>query len=50
MGIFLAAGPDFRRGESLGARENRSLHDLLAQLLHLNTPRTTRVQDFGLRE
>jgi predicted AlkP superfamily pyrophosphatase or phosphodiesterase len=50
MGIFLAAGPDFRRGERLGARENRSLHDLLARLLHLDTPRTTAVTDFGLRK
>jgi predicted AlkP superfamily pyrophosphatase or phosphodiesterase len=49
MGTFLAAGPDFLRGKTLGARENRSLHDLIATLLHLNTPRTTMVTDFGLK-
>ncbi|HWH51123.1 MAG TPA: alkaline phosphatase family protein, partial [Gemmatimonadaceae bacterium] len=48
-GIFLAAGPDFRSGVRLDARENRSLHDLLVTLLHLNVPRTTRTSDFGLR-
>jgi predicted AlkP superfamily pyrophosphatase or phosphodiesterase len=49
MGTFLATGPDFRRGATLDARENRSLHDLLATLLHLNAPRTTTVTDFGLK-
>lgn len=49
MGTFIAAGPDFRRGITLDARENRSLHDLLATLLHLNTPRTTTVTNFGLK-
>jgi predicted AlkP superfamily pyrophosphatase or phosphodiesterase len=48
-GIFLAAGPDFRSGVRLDARENRSLHDLLVTLLHLNVPRTTSTTDFGLR-
>jgi predicted AlkP superfamily pyrophosphatase or phosphodiesterase len=48
-GVFLAAGPDFRSGVRLDARENRSLHDLLAMLLHLNLPRTTSTTDFGLR-
>jgi predicted AlkP superfamily pyrophosphatase or phosphodiesterase len=49
MGIFLAAGPDFRRGVRLEARENRTLHDLLARLLRLPAPRTTTVAEFGLR-
>ena len=49
MGIFLATGPDFRRGVRLEARENRTLHDLLARLLRLTTPTTTKVKDFGLR-
>jgi len=49
MGTFLAEGPDFRRGVTLDARENRSLHDLLATLLHLDTPRTTAVSNFGLK-
>ena len=48
-GIFLTAGPDFRSGVRLDARENRSLHDLLATLLRLNVPRTTHTTDFGLR-
>ncbi|HWH51160.1 MAG TPA: alkaline phosphatase family protein, partial [Gemmatimonadaceae bacterium] len=48
-GIFLAAGPDFRAGVRLDARENRSLHDLLVTLLHLSVPRTTSTTDFGLR-
>ena len=48
MGIFLAAGPDFRRGVRLAPRENRTLHDLLARLLHLNAPERPPV-DFGLR-
>jgi predicted AlkP superfamily pyrophosphatase or phosphodiesterase len=49
MGMFIAAGPDFRSGVRLNARENRTLHDLLARLLHLNTPRTTTTTEFGLR-
>lgn len=49
IGTFLATGPDFRGGVTLPARENRSLHDLLARLLRLNTPFTTTVTDFGLR-
>jgi len=49
MGTFLAQGPDFRRGVTLDARENRSLHDLLAALLHIDTPRTTSVSNFGLK-
>jgi predicted AlkP superfamily pyrophosphatase or phosphodiesterase len=49
MGIFVAAGPDFRQGVRLEPRDNRTLHDLLAQLLHLDTPRTTAGVDFGLR-
>ena len=49
IGIFLATGPDFRRGVRLDARENRTLHDLLARLLRLSVARTTTVSDFGLR-
>ena len=49
MGIFLAAGPDFRKGVRLGARENRTLHDLLVRLLRLPAARTTTVSEFGLR-
>ena len=49
MGVFLAAGPDFRRGVRLDARENRTLHDLLIRLLRLPAARTTSVSDFGLR-
>jgi predicted AlkP superfamily pyrophosphatase or phosphodiesterase len=49
MGIFIAAGPDFRSGLRLDARENRTLHDLLARLLHLSVPRTTTTTEFGLR-
>ena len=49
-GIFLAAGPDFRSGVRLDARENRTLHDLLVRLLRLNAAPTTPVIDFGLRE
>lgn len=48
MGIFLAAGPDFKSGVRLPARENRTLHDLLARLLHLNIQRTTGETNFGL--
>jgi predicted AlkP superfamily pyrophosphatase or phosphodiesterase len=50
MGVFVAAGPDFKSGAKLGARENRTLHDLLARLLRLNVARTTMVNDFGLRD
>jgi len=49
MGVFLAAGPDFRKGVRLGARENRTLHDLLVRLLHLSAGRTTTVSEFGLK-
>jgi len=49
MGIFLAAGPDFKAGVRLRVRENRTLHDLLARLLHLNVQRTTSETDFGLK-
>jgi predicted AlkP superfamily pyrophosphatase or phosphodiesterase len=48
MGVFLAVGPDFKAGVRLPARENRTLHDLLAQLLHLNVRRTTPETNFGL--
>jgi predicted AlkP superfamily pyrophosphatase or phosphodiesterase len=48
MGIFLATGPDFQSGVRLDARENRTLRDLLAHLLHLPVARTTTVRDFGL--
>jgi hypothetical protein len=48
MGVFLAAGPDFRKGVRLGARENRTLHDLLVRLLRLPAARTTTVSEFGL--
>jgi len=48
MGVFLAAGPDFRRGVRLEARENRTLHDLLIRLLRLPATRTTTVSEFGL--
>jgi predicted AlkP superfamily pyrophosphatase or phosphodiesterase len=49
MGVFLAAGPDFKSNTRLPARENRTLHDLLAQLLHLTVQRTTAETNFGLR-
>jgi predicted AlkP superfamily pyrophosphatase or phosphodiesterase len=49
MGVFLATGPDFKEGVRLAARENRTLHDLLARLLHLDIPRTTTEADFGLK-
>ena len=49
MGVFLAVGPDFKAGVRLPTRENRTLHDLLAQLLHLNVRRTTAETNFGLR-
>ena len=48
MGIFLATGPDFRRGVRLSVRENRTLRDLLARLLHLPVKRTTTENEFGL--
>lgn len=50
MGVFLAVGPDFRRGARLEARENRTLHDLLVRLLRLPAARTTAVNEFGLRD
>jgi hypothetical protein len=49
MGVFLAAGPDFAAGRRLAPRENRTLHDLLIRLLHLDAPATTTTTDFGLR-
>ncbi|MEP6491439.1 MAG: nucleotide pyrophosphatase/phosphodiesterase family protein [bacterium] len=49
MGTFLAAGPDFRPGEHLAARENRTLHTLLTHLLHLNDPTGALMPEFGLR-
>jgi predicted AlkP superfamily pyrophosphatase or phosphodiesterase len=49
MGIFVAAGPDFRRGVRLPARENRTLHGLLIQLLDLKDPTGAAMLDFGLR-
>jgi predicted AlkP superfamily pyrophosphatase or phosphodiesterase len=48
-GIFLATGPDFKAGVRLSSRENRTLHDLLARLLHLSVPLTTSEKDFGLK-
>ena len=48
-GVFLAAGPDFKAGVRLPIRENRTLHDLLAQLLHLSVARTTNETEFGLK-
>ena len=48
MGVFLATGPDFRSNVRLEPRENRTLHDLLARLLHLRTSMTTNVVEFGL--
>lgn len=49
MGVFLAEGPDFESGVRLPARENRTLHDLLARLLHLQLTRTTTETRFGLK-
>lgn len=49
VGIFLAAGPDFRRGERLGARENRTLHSLLVHLLRLKNPLSETIPEFGVR-
>jgi predicted AlkP superfamily pyrophosphatase or phosphodiesterase len=49
MGVFLATGPDFKTGVRLPVRENRTLHDLLARLLHLDVPRTSSETEFGLR-
>jgi predicted AlkP superfamily pyrophosphatase or phosphodiesterase len=49
MGIFVAAGPDFRRGVRLPARENRTLHGLLIQLLDLKDPTGAATLDFGLQ-
>ena len=49
-GIFVASGPDFRRGVRLPVRENRTLHDLIARLLRLDVPMiVSRGVDFGLR-
>ena len=49
MGIFVAAGPDFRLGVRLAPRENRTLHGLLIHLLHLADPIGAPMPDFGLR-
>lgn len=49
MGIFLAAGPSFRRGVRLDVRENRTLHELLIHLLRLKNPIDAAMPDFGLR-
>lgn len=50
MGVFLAAGPDFRSGVRLGVRENRTLHELLIHLLGLTNPiPDATLPDFGLR-
>jgi predicted AlkP superfamily pyrophosphatase or phosphodiesterase len=49
MGIFVASGPDFRRGVRLPVRENRTLHDLIARLLRLDVPMdASRGVDLGL--
>jgi predicted AlkP superfamily pyrophosphatase or phosphodiesterase len=49
MGIFLAAGPSFRAGVRLEARENRTLHELLIRILGLENPIEATMPDFGLR-
>jgi predicted AlkP superfamily pyrophosphatase or phosphodiesterase len=49
MGVFLAAGPDFKSGVRLPVRENRTLHDLLARLLRLNVARRADKTEFGLK-
>jgi predicted AlkP superfamily pyrophosphatase or phosphodiesterase len=49
MGTFLAAGPSFQSGVRLGARENRTLHELLIHLLGLQNPIRETMPDFGLR-
>jgi predicted AlkP superfamily pyrophosphatase or phosphodiesterase len=49
MGVFLAVGPDFQSGVRLEARENRTLHDLLARLLALPVARTTTTTAFGIK-
>jgi predicted AlkP superfamily pyrophosphatase or phosphodiesterase len=49
MGVFLAAGPSFQRGVRLGARENRTLHELLIRILGLENPIRAALPDFGLR-
>jgi predicted AlkP superfamily pyrophosphatase or phosphodiesterase len=48
-GIFLAAGPSFRAGVRLDARENRTLHELLIRILGLENPIKATMPDFGLR-
>lgn len=51
MGTFLAVGPDFKAGTRLGARENRTLHELLIHLFGLQNPLKGAVMpDFGLKE
>jgi len=49
MGVFLAVGPSFRAGVRLGARENRTLHELLIHLFGLRNPIEAAMPDFGLR-
>jgi predicted AlkP superfamily pyrophosphatase or phosphodiesterase len=49
MGVFLAAGPSFRAGVRLDARENRTLHELLIHLLGLKNPIRETMPEFGLR-
>ena len=49
MGIFLAAGPSFRAGVRLDARENRTLHELLIHILGLENPIAATMPGFGLR-
>ena len=49
MGIFVAAGPSFRAGATLAARDNRTLHELLIRLLRLENPLPGAMPDFGLR-
>lgn len=48
-GVFLAAGPSFRAGVRLRARENRTLHELLVHLLGVRNPIQATMPDFGLR-
>jgi len=49
MGTFMAAGPDFQPGVRLEARENRTLHALLARLLRVKDPTGATMPEFGLR-
>jgi hypothetical protein len=49
MGTFLATGPSFKSGVRLAVRENRTLHELLIDLLGLPNPIEATMPDFGLR-